>query len=89
MWLATTGKQLSISREKVPEFMFVEDDEPRYGRSWRHLVWKIYEADPLRCPECGETLQLINIVFEEREIRRILSRLPSPRTWYKETHPPP
>jgi len=48
--------------EEVPEFMLVEDDEPSYGKSWRHLIWKIYEIDPLRCPECGGELELINIV---------------------------
>ena len=39
--------------------MLVEDDEPSYGKSWRHLIWKIYEVDPLRCPECGGELELI------------------------------
>ena len=46
--------------QQIPEFMLVEDDESSYGKSWRHMIWKIYEVDPLRCPECRGELELIN-----------------------------
>ena len=75
--------------QKVPEFMLVEDDEPSYGRTWRQLIWKIYEVDPMKCPECGGEMALVNIVTDKKEISVILSRLESQREQSERTHPPP
>ncbi len=36
--------------DDIPEFMLVKGEESSYGRTWRQLVWKIYEVDPLKCP---------------------------------------
>ena len=75
--------------QKVPEFMLVEDDEPSYGRTWRQLIWKIYEVDPMKCPECGGELALVNIVTDKKEITVILSRMESQREQLERTHAPP
>ena len=30
--------------------------------SWVVLIKKVYEVDPLRCPECGGTMQIIRFI---------------------------
>ena len=74
--------------EAVPEFMLVKGEESSYGKTWRQLIWKIYEVDPLRCSECGEQLELINIVTDKKQISLILSRLESQKA-ESEPHAPP
>ncbi len=75
--------------DDIPEFMLVKGEESSYGRTWRQLVWKIYEVDPLKCPHCGEELALVNIVTDKKEISLILSRLESQRGQLEKTHVPP
>ena len=75
--------------ETVPEFMLVKGEESSYGKTWRQLIWKIYEVDPLKCPACGGELALLNIVTDKKEINIILSRLESQREQSERIHAPP
>ena len=79
------------TREKkdIPEFMLIAGKESNYGRTWRQLIWKIYEVDPLRCPECGGELTLVNIVTDKKQIRDILTGLQNHNRWIENTHSPP
>jgi hypothetical protein len=31
--------------------------------SWRELYWKTFDRDPLDCPNCGATMELIHVTF--------------------------
>ena len=31
-------------------------------RSWAALIKKVYEVDPLRCPECGGEMKIISFI---------------------------
>ncbi len=87
---AYSNRARGMREEKdIPEFMLVDGEESSYGRTWRELIWKIYEVDPLKCPECGGELALVNIVTDKKEINVILSRLGSQRGQLERTHPPP
>ena len=57
---------------KVPEAPPVEDDTTEARdtrRAWARLIKKIYEVDPLVCPECSGPMRIIAII-EEREVIR-------------------
>ncbi|MFZ3085173.1 MAG: hypothetical protein WA097_00830, partial [Candidatus Hydromicrobium sp.] len=39
-------------QESQPEFHIIEDESPKnLNRSWARLIMKIYEVDPLICPQ--------------------------------------
>jgi ribosomal protein S27E len=40
---------------------------------WAALIRLVYEADPLKCPECGGTMKIISFIEQEDVIRRILT----------------
>jgi hypothetical protein len=44
-------------------------------RAWANLVSKIYEVDPLVCPECGGQMKIISYIEEPDVIFRILDHL--------------
>jgi len=44
------------------------------SRSWRELIRRIYEVDPLVCP-CGGTLRVIAFLTERAVVERILRHL--------------
>jgi len=73
--------------EKPPEAPPIEDDtaEARAARrAWARLIKKIYEVDPLICPECSGPMRIIAFIEEQEVIRKILEHLklweePEPR----------
>jgi hypothetical protein len=43
--------------------------------SWARLLRRIYEADPLICPRCGDTMDILAIISEPPIIDRILRHI--------------
>ena len=35
----------------------------RHASKWRSQLWRVYEVDPLLCPDCGQELILMDFVF--------------------------
>ena len=44
-------------------------------RSWARLLRKVYEIDPLQCPQCGHPLEIIALIEQGSVIRKILQHL--------------
>ncbi len=44
-------------------------------RSWARLLRKVYEIDPLECPQCGHALEIIAVIEQSSVIRKILQHL--------------
>ena len=64
--------------EKPPEAPPIENDTPEARaarRAWARLIKKIYEVDPLICPECSSPMRVISIIEEQEVIRKILEHL--------------
>ena len=63
---------------KPPEAPPIENDtaEARPDRhAWARLIKKIYEVDPLICPECSNPMRIIAFIEEQPIIRKILEHL--------------
>ena len=43
--------------------------------SWARLIQKIYEVDPLKCPQCGQRMKVIAVITDPHEVRKILDCL--------------
>jgi len=75
---------------KPPEGPPIENDTPEawaFRRAWAQLIKKIYEVDPLICPECSGPTRIIAFIEEETVIRKILEH---PKLWKEmEPRPPP
>lgn len=54
-------------------------DEPpvdsRRKANWARLIQKVYEVDPLECPNCGATLRIMALIDDADVIERILKHL--------------
>jgi hypothetical protein len=75
---------------RPPEAPPIENDthEARAARrAWARLIKKIYEVDPLLCPECSGPMRIIAFIEEEQIIRKILEHL---KLWEdQQPRPPP
>ena len=45
------------------------------SKTWRELIKKIWEVDPLTCPRCGHEMKIISLIHEPAVIERILRHL--------------
>ncbi len=51
-------------------------DPPRLtSKTWRQLIHKVWEVDPLVCPRCGSEMKIIALIEDPAVIRRILTHL--------------
>jgi len=51
------------------------------------LIYKIYEVDPLKCPQCGSEMKVIAFIQDRDEIIKILKHI---NLWpIQYPHPPP
>jgi hypothetical protein len=43
--------------------------------AWARLIAQVYEVDPLLCPRCSAPMQILAVITEQEEVRRILRNL--------------
>jgi hypothetical protein len=48
----------------------------RLSKTWRECIKKIWEVDPLLCPNCGGEMKIISFIKEASVIRQIAAREP-------------
>ena len=41
------------------------------SKTWRQLIHKVWEVDPLVCPRCGAEMKIIALINDPAVIRRI------------------
>jgi hypothetical protein len=53
----------------------VSEHRPRRvpSKTWRELIKKIWEVDPLSCPRCGDEMRVISLIHEPAVIRKVSS----------------
>jgi hypothetical protein len=72
------GKRRKLGLEEPADITPIEEDGPSgkaARRSWSRLIRKIYEIDPLVCPECGSRMRLVAFLGEEFVVCKILKHL--------------
>jgi len=45
------------------------------SKTWRELIKKVWEVDPLTCPRCGSEMRIISLIQDPDVIRQILKHL--------------
>ena len=50
------------SDDDVPCILEPQGDEKAFRRNWARLIQKIYEVDPLVCPQCQGTMRIIRSI---------------------------
>jgi hypothetical protein len=77
---AARGKRrkLGLIDAETPEIAGQEADSAyrkKCRANWARLIQKIYEIDPLTCPNCGGTMRILAFIEEATVIRKILDHL--------------
>jgi len=51
----------------------VSDQESR--STWARLIAQVYEVNPLECPRCHSPMNVIAVIIEPEEVKKILRHL--------------
>jgi hypothetical protein len=70
-------RQLAGQDDDTSASIVVDEPPPdaRHKASWARLIQKVYEVDPLECPDCGATMRIIALIDNADVIERILKHL--------------
>jgi hypothetical protein len=91
------GQRKKLGQEKPLADKTIEIEAPPVGRrpsaDWARLIRRVYEVDPLVCPECGSRMNVISVIDTMDVIRKILKHLklweePIPRAPPEPEQPP-
>ena len=66
----------------------VEDKLQRIpSKGWAEMIRKVYEVDPMLCPQCGGTMKVIAFLSDFSVVDRIINHLKL--TFIADKPPPP
>jgi len=81
-WYSNRARGERQARQSTKTATTLHLDETPLARqshaNWARLIQKVYEVDPLNCPQCGNTMRIIAVIDELAVIRKILKHL---RQW--------
>jgi len=65
------------------------EEEERFvpSKGWAEMIRKVFEVDPLICPQCGGEMKVISFIEDHKVIDKIIAHLKL--TFYAERPPPP
>ncbi len=74
----TRGKMKKKADKATPEIREVHEEEhssKESRKAWARLIQKVYEVDPLICPECESKMRIVAIIQDPYELDRIVKCL--------------
>jgi hypothetical protein len=84
---AHRGKLKKASQVPVSLEMTEEELRPITSKGWAEMIRKVYEVDPMLCPQCGGRMKVIAFLTDYAVVDRIINHLKL--TFVAERPPPP
>jgi hypothetical protein len=84
---AHRGKVKKASLEFFSLRMVEEELRPIASKGWAEMIRKVYEVDPLICPQCGGMMRIIAFLTDFSVVDRIINHLKL--TFASDKPPPP
>ena len=72
--------------DQVPALVDSDISRKAFRKNWARLIQKIYNVDPLLCPNCSGTMRIISFIEDDEIIEKILRHLD---LWETRCHDPP
>ena len=72
---AHRGKAKKASLVPLVVRLAEEEPKPVPSKGWAEMIRKVYEVDPMVCPQCGGTMKIIAFITEYTAVDRIIDHL--------------
>jgi hypothetical protein len=73
-WKEQNGLADAVN-DLAEEIEFDSEVVKQGNKNWARLIQKVYEVDPLICPECGSKMKVIAVITDRCEAQKILKHL--------------
>ena len=83
---AHRGKIKKASHEAFPLLMVEEELQHISSKGWAEMIRKVYEVDPLLCPQCGGQMKIISFLTDYTVVDKIINHL---KLTFVASKPPP
>ena len=80
------NRQKEKTDDTIPCIIEADATSPAKRKAWARLIQKIYEVDPLTCPQCKGTMKVISVIDQPEVVKHILQHL---GLWEMQKRPPP
>jgi hypothetical protein len=84
---AHRGKVKKASRQAFPLRMVEDQLRPVPSKGWAEMIRKVYEVDPMVCPQCGGQMKVIAFITDYAVVDRIIDHLKL--RFFADKPPPP
>jgi hypothetical protein len=75
------------TEEGRSKLLIIEEEYPRVPRcGWAEMIRKVYEVDPMLCPQCGGQMRVIAFLTDFSVVDRIINHL---KLSFVASKPPP
>jgi hypothetical protein len=76
-WYSNKSRGMRAKKNPSGGVLLMDSDAPRRipSKKWRELIKKVWEVDPLECPNCGGEMKIIALIDEGAVIEKILRHL--------------
>jgi hypothetical protein len=78
-------RKKEASADVIPHIIEGSNISPAQRKAWARLIQKIYEVNPLECPECHCSMRIIAIIEQEQIVKKILKHV---GLWDVQKRPP-
>ncbi len=69
------GKEKKEKKEDQPYRTQKQKGKAKASANWARLIHKIFEVDPLLCPNCGKEMRIIAFITNDQEVKKILKHI--------------
>jgi len=83
---AHRGKVKKVNLQPFPLRIVEEELRPIPSKGWAAMIRKVYEVDPLICPQCGRQMKIIAFLTDYAVVDRIINHL---KLTFVASKPPP
>jgi hypothetical protein len=75
-WYSNKSRGMRAKKNRTGAVMLMDPEERRIpSKKWRELIKKVWEVDPMLCPNCGGDMKIIALIDEDTVIEKILRHL--------------
>jgi len=60
----------------------IEEDISVPSKGWAEMIRKVYETDPLQCPQCGGPMHLVAFIEDHKVIDKFIRCSPTASAFY-------
>ncbi len=82
---ANRGKMRKVGVSPSHPLIIEEEDRHVPSKGWAEMIRKVYEIDPLLCPQCGAEMKVIAFIEDHKVIDNIINHL---KLRFQAEHPP-